>query len=198
MDGDKAKNDGAKNDGAQDGEPEDRGAGDDRRGGDRSSFTIYREGGSTPEISLTVLMVLVARRWRALLDEHLRPLGQSAARMEAMSAIINSPAPSAQIEIANRLRIEGPTMTRMTDVLSRDNLVERQPAPHDRRTKYLRLTETGETALEEIFTVTDELRARLLEGLSKEDIARMQTLLAILLERLDAGLPAKQTGAAEV
>src|SRR5690606_20567903 len=76
---------------------------------DKSSFDAYREGGSTREIRFTVQLVLVARRWRALLDEKLRPIDQSSARMEAMSAIMNSPGPNSQIDIAKRLRIEGPT-----------------------------------------------------------------------------------------
>ena len=66
----------------------------------KSSFDIYREGGTTRPIRLTVLLVIVARRWRSLLDERLRQIGQSAARMEALAAIINSPWPSAQVAIS--------------------------------------------------------------------------------------------------
>lgn len=161
---------------------------DERSGEQESSFAIYRRGGSTPAIGLTVALVLVARRWRALVDERLRPLGQSSARMEALSAIINSKEPCSQVEIAKRLRIEGPTMTRMIDALSRDKLVERRPAPSDRRTNYLSLTEEGEAALEAIFAVTDGLRERLLEGLPEGEIERLSEILHVLLDRLDAGL----------
>ena len=153
-----------------------------------SDFAIYRRGGSTPEIRLTVALVLAARRWRALMDERLRPLGQSSARMEALSAIINAEAPSSQAEIASRLRIEGPTLTRMIDALSRDNLVERRPAPSDRRTNYLSLTEEGEAALEEIFAVTNPMRERLLDGFTKAELEGLSQLLHRLLERLDGGL----------
>ena len=92
-----------------------------------SSFEIYRQGGTTSQIRLTVRLVLVARRWRSLLDERLRQIGQSAARMEALGAIMNSPSLSAQVDIAKRLRIEGPTMTRMLDTLEADGLVEGCP-----------------------------------------------------------------------
>jgi MarR family transcriptional regulator for hemolysin len=109
--------------------------------------------------------------------------------MEALSAIMNSPDPSSQVVIANRLRIEGPTMTRMIDALSRDGLMERRPAPGDRRTKYLSLTEKGEAALREIFAVTDPLRELLLEGLTPEDLAGLHEILKVMLFRLDAGLP---------
>jgi len=158
-------------------------------GSSPSSFAVYREGGTTPEIRLTVALVLVARRWRALLDERLRPIEQSSARMEAMSAIMNAKGPKAQIEIAKRLRIEGPTMTRMVDSLSADGLVERRQAPHDRRTNFLTLTSEGEEVLEQIFGIVQPLRGRLLEGLSAEEVEQMIDLLDVLLGRLDEGLP---------
>lgn len=154
-----------------------------------SSYAIYRTGDTTPEIRFTVQLVLAARRWRSLLDEHLRAIEQSSARMEAMAAILASPPLSAQVDIAKRLRIEGPTLTRMLDTLEKDGLVERLPDPADRRTKKLRLTPAGETALEEIFEVVDVLRARLLEGVPVETIERGNEFLGSLLARLDAGLP---------
>lgn len=156
---------------------------------DKSSFQIYREGGSTDDIRLTVQLVIVARRWRSLLDEHLRVIGQSAARMEALAAIMNSPSLSAQVEIARRLRIEGPTMTRMLDTLEKDGLVERLPDPNDRRTKQLRLTPAGERVLEQIFEIADVLRDRLLDGIAPEQIEAQNQFLHQLTRRLDAGLP---------
>ncbi|WP_162301969.1 MarR family winged helix-turn-helix transcriptional regulator [Croceibacterium ferulae] len=157
-----------------------------------TNFDLYREGGTTPSIRLSINLVLVARRWRALLDEKLRPIGQSSARMEAMSAIMNAPDPNAQIDIAKRLRIEGPTMTRMVDTLSRDGLVAREQAPHDRRTNYVSITANGLVALEEIFEVVDPLRDRLFEGLTEEQIVTLNDQLGLLLQRLDEGLPDEQ------
>jgi MarR family transcriptional regulator for hemolysin len=157
--------------------------------GTKSNFAIYREGGTTRDIRVTVNLVLVARRWRSLLDERLRLIGQSSARMEALAAIINSPSRSAQVDIAKRLRIEGPTMTRMLDTLEADGLVERLPDPSDRRSKQLRLTPAGEAALAEIFDIADQLRERLLEGIATERLDELNALLVMLTERLDAGLP---------
>lgn len=157
--------------------------------GGRSTFDIYRDGGTTREIRLTINLVLAARRWRSLLDDRLRQVGQSAARMEAMAAIVNSPSLSAQVDIARRLRIEGPTMTRMLDTLESDGLVERLADPADRRTKQLRLTPAGEAALEEIMVIADELRDRLLDGIGEERIDELNLFFEMLMGRLDAGLP---------
>ena len=160
-------------------------------GGEAASanYQIYRDGGTTRDIRLTINLVIVARRWRSLLDERLRLVGQSSARMEALAAIINSPALSAQVDIAKRLRIEGPTMTRMLDALEADGLVERLPDPGDRRTKQLRVTEQGESVLREIFAIADEMRDRLLDGVSEERMDELNAFLEGLSERLDAGLP---------
>lgn len=160
-----------------------------KTGGRKTSFHIYREGGTTRDIRATISLVIVARRWRALLDERLRTIGQSAARMEALAAIINSPSLSAQVEIAKRLRIEGPTMTRMLDTLEADGLVERLPDPSDRRTKQLRLTPDGERVLEQIFKIADDLRSRLLFGIPEEEVDALNGFLNMLINRLDAGLP---------
>ncbi len=159
--------------------------------GVKSTFDLYMEGKATPEIRLTIYMVLAARRWRSLLDEKLRPIDQSSARMEAISAIMNSPPLSPQVDIAKRLRIEGPTLTRMLDSLEKDGMVERLPDPKDRRTKLLKATPAGEQALEEIFDIADALRGRLLEGFSEAQLDQVNEFFAELLTRLDAGLPEK-------
>ncbi len=157
---------------------------------DRSKFVSYGQGTTSPELELTVLMVLVSRRWRALLDEHLRPIDQSTARMEALAAIYASPPLSPQVEIAKRLRIEGPTLTRMLDALEKDSLVERLPDSNDRRTKLLRLTKRGEETLEEIFMICDGLRMKLVEGYSEAEIRAHSAFLRDLMGRVDRGLQA--------
>ena len=150
------------------------------------------EGSETRDIDLTIAIVLVARRWRSLIDERLRPIQQSSARMEALAAIMNSRTGEAQVDIASRLRIEGPTMTRMIDSLSRDGLVERQPSAADRRIKNIQVTEEGSQALDAILEVVTDMRTRLLAGMSEEDKIELTGQLNMMLERLDAGLPDQQ------
>ncbi|HTN15607.1 MAG TPA: MarR family transcriptional regulator [Sphingomonadaceae bacterium] len=159
-----------------------------RAGGADISFGSYRKGSPTPELSFTMSLVLAARRWRSLLDERLRPINQSAARMEAMAAIMNSPPLSPQVDIARRLRIEGPTLTRMLDSLEKDGLVERLPDPNDRRTKLLRLTQEGEAVLREVFVIAEDLRFRLLDGFSSTQKAQATEFCNELVRRLDGGL----------
>lgn len=164
------------------------GGGTAKADGVDNSFRSYRKGTPTPELSFTMALVLAARRWRSLLDEQLRPINQSAARMEAMAAIMNSPPLSPQVDIAKRLRIEGPTLTRMLDSLEKDGLVERLPDPGDRRTKLLRVTPEGEAALKEVFAIADDLRFRLLDGFSDAEKVEATEFCRELVRRLDTGL----------
>lgn len=150
----------------------------------RHVIPYLRTGG----LRLTMQMVFATRRWRALLDEALRPLGQSAARMEALSTIALSPPWNSQIEIAKNIGIEGATLTRMLDALEMDGLVERLPHPSDRRTKTNRLTDAGWEALSEIMAVAHGMRTRLLEGVNESSIDAANEFLDMLLGRLNEDL----------
>src|SRR5215468_7791636 len=62
-----------------------------------------RETYPNPELSLTIRIVMAGRRWRSLIDEHLRDKGHSASRMEAMASIAYSAAGTTQIQVAKRI-----------------------------------------------------------------------------------------------
>jgi len=147
-----------------------------------------REGYPPAELGLMIAIVLAGRRWRSLLDEKLRQLGHSASRMEAMAAIAYSPAATTQIQIAKRIGIEGPTLTRTLDMLEADALVERLPDPADRRNKHMRLTQAGHEALAEMFALMARMRGQLLDEIPPADIQANLGFLTLLLERIDGGL----------
>lgn len=148
---------------------------------DASSPRLDREYGFTYRI------ILVARRYRAMLDEKLRPMGYGTARMEALSTIARSPEPSAQIAIAKRIGIEGPTLTRMLDTLEADGLVVRRQDPNDRRTKLIELTEDGRRALQEISAVAHAFRASVLTNLSDAELDQVNSITGKLMETLCDG-----------
>jgi MarR family transcriptional regulator for hemolysin len=109
--------------------------------------------------------------------------------MEAMSTIAHSPQLSAQVEIAKRIGIEGPTLTRMLDMLEADKLVERLPDPSDRRANRIRLTKKGEEVLAEINAVADELRTQLLARFDPEGIDKANDFIAQLLDCFEEDIP---------
>jgi MarR family transcriptional regulator for hemolysin len=139
------------------------------------------------EYGFTYRTILFARRYRALLDEQLRPLGYGTARMEALSTIDRTHEPSAQIAIAKRIGIEGPTLTRMLDTLEAEGLVVRRPDPGDRRTKLIELTDEGRKALDEIMGVAHAFRKTVLKDLSDAELDAVNKVTDKLLSVMSEG-----------
>jgi len=139
------------------------------------------------EYGFTYRTILFARRYRALLDEQLRPMGYGTARMEALSTIDRAHEPSAQIAIAKRIGIEGPTLTRMLDTLEAEGLVVRRADPNDRRTKLIELTPDGKRALAEITEVAHAFRASVLKDLSDAELDMVNKVTDKLLAGFSDG-----------
>jgi MarR family transcriptional regulator for hemolysin len=152
---------------------------------DETSFDKYRAGGTTNSIRTLIKMVLVVRQFRAQLDERLRDIGQSVSRMETLSAILNMKGPKSQSDVARRLRVEGATVTRMVDILSKEELVERTPHATDRRVNLLSISAKGEAVLERIFAEYDALRHHVLDGLGAEDLEILGRLLDHMMLQLE-------------
>jgi hypothetical protein len=83
----------------------------------------YRVGSEVDlQLRLTRGFSMLARRWRKYLDEHLRRIGQSQARWEALFAVAMSREGSALGTIAKRVGVEGPTFVRMIAQFEREGL----------------------------------------------------------------------------
>ncbi len=145
----------------------------------------YRVGSETDlQLRLTRGFTLVARRWRKYLDEHLRKIGQSQARWEALFAVAMSREGSALGAIAKRVGVEGPTFVRMIAQFEREGLVKRLASDADRRASIIRITSKGETALAEMRELTTRVRKEFLGDLSVEEVRRMLDMLEHMLRFL--------------
>ena len=142
----------------------------------------YRIGSETDlQLRLTRGFTLVTRRWRKYLDEHLRRIGQSQARWEALFAVAMTRDGSALGTIARRVGVEGPTFVRMIAQFEREGLVKRLASTEDRRASIIRITPKGEAALTEMRDLTTRVRKEFLGDLSVEDVKRMLDMLEHML-----------------
>ena len=142
----------------------------------------YRVGSEIDlQLRLTRGFTLVARRWRKYLDEHLRRIGQSQARWEALFAVAMSREGSALGAIAKRVGVEGPTFVRMIAQFEREGLVKRLASSEDRRASIIRITPKGEQALTQMRDLTTKVRKEFLGELSVDDVRRMLDMLEHML-----------------
>ena len=142
----------------------------------------YRVGSETDlHLRLTRGFTLVARRWRKYLDEHLRRIGQSQARWEALFAVAMSREGSPLGTIAKRVGVEGPTFVRMISQFEREGLVKRLASSNDRRASIIRITPKGEAALSEMRELTTRVRKEFLGEISVEEVRRMLRMIEHML-----------------
>ena len=125
-----------------------------------------------------------ARGWRLAVDRRLKDLGLSQAAWLTIAVAAKARQPLAQIELAQRVGVEGATMVAMLDRLARAGLVVREPSDTDRRVKRIRLTPAGLALYAKLRVQADAVRRELLAGIDP------QRLLAAteLLEHLQAVL----------
>ncbi len=102
---------------------------------------------------------------------------------------------STPAELADKAGVTRATMTGLLDTLAKDGMIERTPAPDDRRTTLVRLTEAGRTVLTEAAPGYFRHVASLLQSLSARELSQ----LLGLLQKLQLGIssshpePAAQT-----
>ena len=130
---------------------------------------------------------LISRRYRTGLNEILRQIGQSQARWDALFWIYVSGEGVTQIELAERIGVEGPTLVSMLHKLEQEGLVERQMAEGDRRAKTIRLSPAAEQVLAEIAALSGPFRDSLLEDIPDEDLEVCLSVLDRIMDRLDRG-----------
>jgi MarR family transcriptional regulator for hemolysin len=135
---------------------------------------------------MTRSLVTAARRWRKLANDRIKPLGQTMARWETLFLVAYNEHDVTQSELARLISVEGPTMVRMLDVLSRDGLIERRQSESDARVTTNRITPKGTAAIAEIMKVTNRLRAQVLEDIDRDDLATTLKVMNQILHKLDA------------
>jgi DNA-binding MarR family transcriptional regulator len=123
----------------------------------------------------------------AIGDAMAKPAGQSTARWQVLAAIERGPATVAQIGRA--LRLTRQSVQRVADILAREGLAAYEDNPGHRRAKLLRLTPSGQRALEIIQKAqrgwADEVGA----AVGEKDLREASAVLDRLMRTLTATSP---------
>ena len=123
----------------------------------------------------------------AIGDAMAKPAGQSTARWQVLAAIERDPATVAQI--ARALRLTRQSVQRVADILAREGLAAYEDNPGHRRAKLLRLTPSGQRALEIIQKAqrgwADEVGA----AVGEKDLREASAVLDRLMRTLTATSP---------
>jgi MarR family transcriptional regulator for hemolysin len=127
-----------------------------------------------------------ARMWRQALDVRMKDLGISQSGWMAIALIAKKDRPQSQIELANALGIEGPSMVAMLDRLAKSGLITREPSPTDRRVKLVMLTDAGAMLYSKVRSKATVFRKELLRDIDPEQLRQATVLLEQLQSMLEA------------
>ncbi|ATR20783.1 Transcriptional regulator, MarR family [Roseomonas mucosa] len=126
-------------------------------------------------------LLLLARRWRALIDTRLQQEGLTDAVWRPLVHLANLGDGVHQKDLATSLGIERPSLVRLLDALERDGFVERNADQNDRRARCLRLTPAGQAIVAQVRPRIQEMEQELLAGLPEDELQ----LCTKVLEQLD-------------
>ena len=140
---------------------------------------------ATVEERFSAALHSTARAWRLAVDRRLRHLGMSQASWLTVAMVARAQGPLRQVELAQRVGVEGATMAVMLNRLTRAGLVQRTASSADRRVKLVSLTPAGEVLFEQVRTQAGAVRKALLKGMEPAALLAATELLEGLQAKLD-------------
>ncbi len=135
------------------------------------------------EQSLSYWVVTTAHAMERALNEELAPHGITYRQWQVLGWLALEGELS-QAELAERMRIEAPTLAGIVDRMERDGWLVRHGCPSDRRKKLLRSSERVEPIWATITEAARRVRARASRGFNPDQIEHIMKSLAAVQENL--------------
>ncbi|MFN0053577.1 MAG: MarR family winged helix-turn-helix transcriptional regulator [Planctomycetales bacterium] len=100
-----------------------------------------------------------------------------------------------QVELADRLGIEAPTLVGILDRMERDGWLDRYNCPEDRRRKRIRATEKAGAVWNRMVECAHRVRAQARAGLSQQELDLLKSICGRIRENLQpSDAPGPQAG----
>jgi len=135
-------------------------------------------------------VVQTAHAFERSLNERLAPHGVTFRQWQVLGCLAMESELS-QVELADRMRIEPPTLVGILDRMERDGWIERHQSPRDRRKKIVTATDAARPAWEKITAFAHDVRREATAGLSESDVDELDRILSKVRENL--AVRARQT-----
>ena len=141
-------------------------------------------------VSVVGRLFRLAPQLTDLLDLGAREYGMGFARGRVLWSLQES-GPVVMRALSQGLGISPRTVTGLIDALEADGWVTRTPHPDDRRATIISITPTAEAALSALRASYEVLAHDLLADIDPEDLARCQSVLGTIQQRLDGVVAAR-------
>lgn len=133
---------------------------------------------------------LLSLRHRARAAALIAPLGLHPGQ-EALLLELARGGPRTQAQLSESLACEPPSVTVMTRKLEASGLVRRRPAPNDKRSSIVELTDGGRALVEQVKQVWCELAEETMSGVSADVASTLPGILATLADNVAKPIPGR-------
>jgi MarR family transcriptional regulator for hemolysin len=99
-----------------------------------------------------------------------------------------------QTDLAERMRIEPPTLVGILDRMERDGWIRRGGDTKDRRKKLVEATAAAKPAWSKIVAVAKRVRARATRGMTSSQLAQLRKLLSVVQANLEPAAGQREAG----
>ena len=122
------------------------------------------------------------RHWQRLVHARLEKYGISGGCIGPLILIGRADGGLSQVQLANQLGIESPSLVRLLDKLATAQLIRRESDANDRRSNRLSLTEKGLSIYPEMEREMTELRREVFAEMSESEIQAVLKLYRLLAQ----------------
>lgn len=140
-----------------------------------------------PESMVTLAVSRLARLVAKLNDVGLQRVGITASQLPVLAALKNGERRT-QLELARLAGVEQPSMAQLLARMERDGLIRREPAPDDRRSTLVSLTDKALQRLEPGRDVLRHVENTACEGLTADERKLLMGLIDRMTSNVEAAL----------
>ena len=133
-------------------------------------------------------IVITAHAFERALNDELTPHGITYRQWQVLGWLALEGELS-QVELADRMRIEPPTLVGILDRMEKANWIRRRECPDDRRRKLISPTPSAKPIWAKVVECAKQVRAESTMGISKEELAQLKSIL----DRIRANIAARTT-----
>tara|TARA_R100001132_G_scaffold27557_1_gene35477 strand:- start:55413 stop:55919 length:507 start_codon:yes stop_codon:yes gene_type:complete len=160
-----------------------------------SGFSIYKEKLMLQydfEESVGYWITMTSHFYQDALNQELLPYGITFRQFQVIGWLVYE-GPLSQVELAERMMIEPPTLVRILDRMERDQWIMRENDPHDRRRKVINVLPEAKPVWSKMVACLKRLRNKATDGMTPEQVQTLKALLAQVQENLGAKVPELET-----
>jgi MarR family transcriptional regulator for hemolysin len=143
------------------------------------------------EESVTCWVCLTSRALERALNEELEPHGITFPQWQVLGWLAFE-GELTQSQLAERMRIEAPTLAGILDRMERDEWISRETDPADRRKKVVRPADRVQPVWAKIVAAARRVRARATRGMSPEEVELLHGLLVRMRDNLNQDSPSPE------